>query len=76
MPKLKTRKTLMKRIKITKSHKVLQKRVGNGHLKVKKDSSNKHKLNKTITQTTKGYLKGMTRLLARESKGLIKGNRN
>ena len=39
MPKLKTRKTLMKRIKITKKGKVVRKQSQIGHLKVKWDAS-------------------------------------
>jgi ribosomal protein L35 len=39
MPKLKTRKTLMKRIKISKNGKIMRKQSATGHLKIKWDAS-------------------------------------
>lgn len=75
MPKLKSKKTLLKRIRITKNNKVIQKQNNNGHLKIKKSSSNKHKKDRRVTQTTKGYIKVFSRMLAENGKKLIKGNR-
>ncbi len=43
MKKLKTKKTLAKRIRVTKTGKVMRKQIGIGHLKIKMDSSRKHR---------------------------------
>ncbi len=43
MGKLKTKKTLVKRIKITGSGKIMRKKISRGHLKVKWSSSLRHK---------------------------------
>ncbi len=41
MPKLKTRKTLTKRVKVTKTNRLLKRANNMGHLKVKFDQSKK-----------------------------------
>ena len=71
MPKLKTKKTLLKRIKITHSGKLLKKQSRTGHLKVKWDSSRKSRKRKTLLQKNKGHKKMFRKLLARASKGII-----
>ncbi|MBM3985415.1 MAG: 50S ribosomal protein L35 [Planctomycetes bacterium] len=44
MPKLKTRKSVAKRVKITKNGKVLRHRPGSRHLKVRKSASRRRGL--------------------------------
>jgi ribosomal protein L35 len=63
MPKVKTRKTLTKRIKITKGGKVMKKQNRMGHLKYKLSSSRKHRKSKLALQTEKGQTKVLKRLL-------------
>lgn len=65
MPKIKTKKTLTKRIKITKNGKLLRKQVGTGHLKVKWDSSRSHRKAKRLLVQNKGII--------RKLKGLLRG---
>lgn len=72
MPKMKTRKTLLKRIRITKSGKILKKQTRNGHLKVKMDSSRKSRKSKLLSQPNAGHVKVLKRLLAKYGKGVIK----
>jgi len=68
MPKMKTKKTLMKRIKITKSGKVLKKQNANGHLKVKMDNSRKKRKNKVTLQQKRGQTRVFKNLLAKSGK--------
>ncbi|MEO0226142.1 MAG: 50S ribosomal protein L35 [candidate division WOR-3 bacterium] len=49
MPKLKTKRTLMKRVKLTKSGKILARRSGKGHLLTGKSQKRKRRLRKTTT---------------------------
>ena len=48
MPKQKTKKSVIKRFKITKSGKVLRRQSFKRHLNVKKSSKRKRKLSKTV----------------------------
>lgn len=57
MPKIKTKKTLQKRIRVTKSGKILKKQVRTGHLKVKWGSNKKHRKAKMKVQPNKGHIK-------------------
>ena len=68
MPKVKTKKTLIKRIKITKKGKVLKKQNSNAHLKVKMSNSRKLRKNKVITMQDKGHIKIFKKLLAKAGK--------
>jgi len=68
MPKVKTKKTLIKRIKITKKGKVLKKQNSNAHLKVKMSNSRKLRKNKVITMHDKGHTKIFKKLLAKAGK--------
>lgn len=65
MPKLKTKKTLIKRIKISKSGKIVKSSTSVGHLKVKWDSSRKSRKSGLAIQTNKGHRKMFKRLLAK-----------
>ncbi|OGC50138.1 hypothetical protein A3A69_01465 [candidate division WWE3 bacterium RIFCSPLOWO2_01_FULL_37_15] len=68
MPKVKTKKTLIKRIKITKRGKVLKKQNSNAHLKVKMSSSRKLRKKKVLTMNDKGHSKIFKKLLAKAGK--------
>lgn len=68
--KQKTKKTLMKRIKITAGGKVLRKSIRMGHLKVKLDSSSKSRKTKMSQVTNPEYLKSFRRLLGKAGKGI------
>lgn len=70
MPKIKTRKTLLKRIRITKNGKVMKKSSQNGHLKVKSDSSMKSRKKKPSQMKGIGNIKTLKKLLAKRGKGL------
>lgn len=63
--KLKTKKTLMKRIKISKGGKILKKHVRTGHLKVKLDSSTRNRKKKMTKQLNAGHKKIFKKLLAK-----------
>lgn len=62
MGKLKTKKTLIKRIKITGTGKLLRNKISKSHLKVKVDTSSKHSkrreivINATYTKKLKTML--------------------
>jgi ribosomal protein L35 len=70
MSKFKTRKTLLKRIKITGSGKIMRKSVRMGHLKNKLDASTKSRKKGLSQVTNKRYIKNLKSLLGRLSKGL------
>ncbi|OGC45661.1 hypothetical protein A2V49_02960 [candidate division WWE3 bacterium RBG_19FT_COMBO_34_6] len=63
MGKLKTKKTLLKRIRITKNGKIVRKQIGIGHLKVKWSSKRKFRKAKKLVQKNKGHIKKLKRLL-------------
>jgi ribosomal protein L35 len=62
--KLKTRKTLMKRIRITKNGKLVRRKTQIGHLKVKWDSSRTSRKNRTSVQEDRGHKRVFKKLLA------------
>lgn len=68
MPKLKTRKTLLKRIKVTKQGKFMKKVVGMAHLKVKTTADRRAKKSKLIEQTNIGHKRKFRKLLAKHSR--------
>lgn len=70
MPKLKTRKTLLKRIKVTKKGKLMKKLVGMGHLKVKTTVDRKARKSKLREQTNSGHQRKFRKLLAKHSRGI------
>lgn len=63
MGKLKTKKTLVKRIKITKTGKFFRKQIRTGHLKVKMDVSRKQRKSHMLEQTDSGNIRKFKRLL-------------
>lgn len=65
MPKLKTKKTLMKRIKITGSGKILKKQSRTGHLKEKWTAGKKGRKKSRLVQHNKGHIKVMKKLLGK-----------
>lgn len=70
MSKIKTRKTLTKRIKITKSGKVLRKSIRMGHLKVKLSANRKGRKAGLSQVTNAGYLKTLRNLLGKSGKDI------
>jgi len=64
MPKQKTRKSITKRFKITKSGKVLRRQGFKRHLNVKKSSRHKRRLRR-IVETKKVYAKKIKKVLGR-----------
>jgi ribosomal protein L35 len=63
--KLKTKKTLAKRIKITKTGKIRKKAIEAGHLKVKWTASKKSRKGKATTQDNKGHRKMFKKMLGK-----------
>lgn len=61
---MKTKKTLLKRIKITKTGKILKKQVRTGHLKVKWDANKKYRKKGLSEQENPGHKRIIKRLLA------------
>ncbi len=70
MPKIKSKKTLLKRIKVTKTGKLMKKSVSIGHLKRKWDASKKHRKAKLSEQPNRGHIKVFKKLLIKKSKGI------
>jgi ribosomal protein L35 len=68
MPKLKTRKTLLKRIKVTKKGKFMRKVVGMAHLKVKASADRKATKSKFKEQKTSAIKRKFRKLLAKISR--------
>lgn len=70
MPKMKTKKTLTKRIKITKNGKLIKKQTRMGHLKRKFNADRKFRKTKLEEQPNAGHVKVLKRLLAKRGKGV------
>jgi ribosomal protein L35 len=70
MPKLKTKKTLVKRVKITKAGKILKKQNRMGHLKSKLSSSRKTRKKGLAAQPNKGHINVLRKMLGKLSKGI------
>jgi hypothetical protein len=70
MSKIKSRKTLLKRIRITKKGKMLKKLIGMGHLKAKTTVDRKAKKQKLTAQSNKGHKKLFRKLIGQHSKGM------
>ncbi len=66
--KLKTKKTLMKRVKITKSGKILKKQNRTGHLKRKWSTNKRHRKLGLEVMESSGYKKKVKRLLGKHGK--------
>ena len=67
--KIKTRKTLLRRVKITKTGKIMKGIIGMGHLKEKKSSANKTKNTIMAEQTNAGHKKMFKKMLNKHGKG-------
>lgn len=63
MSKLKTKKTLRKRVKITKTGKIVKKQVRTGHLKRKWSASKKSRKTRLENQENSGHRKIIKNLL-------------
>ena len=72
MPKIKSRKTLLKRIRITKRGKIMRKSSRIGHLKEKSDSSTKSRKKNSIRLRNSGQLRIFKKLLAQRGRGVNK----
>ncbi len=70
MGKLKTKKTLLKRIKITKSGKIMKKRVNTGHLKSKWSAARRFRKVKEAQQENKGHTQKFKKMLGKLGKGV------
>lgn len=64
MGKLKTRKTLARRVRITKNGKIMHKQTRTGHLKVKMDSSRKSRTS-GVSVTDKAHTRLFKRWLGK-----------
>ncbi|OGM03005.1 50S ribosomal protein L35 [Candidatus Woesebacteria bacterium GWA1_41_8] len=64
MPKVKTRKSITKRFKVTKTGKVLRRQSFRGHLNAKKSKKRKRNLKK-IVLTKKTYAKKIKKALGK-----------
>lgn len=62
MPKMKTRKSVVKRFKITKTGKVLHRKSNRRHLNVKKSASKKRQ-GRRMVKTSKSYSKRVRKVL-------------
>lgn len=66
----KTRKTLIKRVKITKSGKILKKQNRTGHLKRKWSANKKHRKTGLEEVTSKGYKDKIKTLLGKAGRNI------
>ena len=64
MPKIKTRKSITKRIRVTKSGKVLRTQAFRRHLNAKKSSKRKRRLS-GVTQSKKTFSKKIRKVLGK-----------
>ncbi len=67
MGKLKTKKTLYKRIRKTKTGKIMRKQIRTGHLKVKWSAKKKYRKAKKKIQKNKGHIKKFNRMLGKHA---------
>ncbi|OGC47637.1 hypothetical protein A2886_02530 [candidate division WWE3 bacterium RIFCSPHIGHO2_01_FULL_42_13] len=70
MPKTKTNKTAKKRMKITKSGKILTKQIRTGHLKSKWSTNKRFRKNTGAEVSSVGYKKILKSLLKKSGKGI------
>lgn len=68
MPKLKTKKTLLKRVKISKSGKIRKKSIDASHLRRKWNTNKRHRKNKVGTVTNRGHKKQFKKLLGKHGR--------
>jgi ribosomal protein L35 len=67
--KIKTKKTLLRRVKITKTGKIMKKSIGMGHLKEKKSSPNKTRNTGKTEQENRGHKVMFKKMLNKHGKG-------
>lgn len=67
--KIKTKKTLLRRVKVTKTGKIMKKSIGMGHLKEKKSSPNKTRNTGKMEQENKGHKVMFKKMLNKHGKG-------
>ena len=70
MPKIKPKKTLLKRIKVTKKGKLIKKQSRIGHLKRKWSTNKKFRKKRRESQDNIGHKKVIKKLLGKHSKGI------
>jgi len=67
MPKLKTKKTLLKRIRVTKNKKLVRGQVRTGHLKVKWGANKKFRKAKSKVIKNKGHKRKFRKMLGKHA---------
>lgn len=65
MPKMKTRKTLTKRIRVTGTGKLVKKQNRTGHLMSKMDASRRNRKSHRLVQSDWGHVRNLRKLLGR-----------
>jgi ribosomal protein L35 len=70
MPKLKTKKTLTKRVRVTKKGKIVKKKTRIGHLKRKWSTNRKFRKKQRDNQENTGHKKIIKKLLGKQGKGI------
>jgi ribosomal protein L35 len=70
MPKMKTKRTLLKRIKITKKGKLMKKQTRIGHLKEKLDASTRSRKKQMLPQLNIGHIRKLKALLGKYGRGV------
>jgi ribosomal protein L35 len=70
MPKLKTRKTLLRRIKISRNGKVTKRKIGLKHLKVNKNVGQKQRNNSSSAFINKKIIGRFKKMLGKYGKNL------
>jgi ribosomal protein L35 len=68
MGKIKTKKTLLKRIKQSKTGKLMHEQVNTGHLKEKWSANKKYRKAKRQEQENKGHIKKFKKMLGKHAK--------
>ncbi len=63
MGKLKTRKTLLKRFRVTKTGKLVHGQINTGHLKVKWSTSKRFRKLRKVSVGNKGHIKKLRKML-------------
>lgn len=64
---MKTKKTLKKRIRVTRNGKLIRGQIRTGHLKAKWSSKRKFRKAKNVVQTNKGHIKKLKKLLGKNA---------
>lgn len=67
MPKLKTKKTLLKRIRVTKNKKLIRGQIRTGHLKQKWGTNKKFRKAKSKVIKNRGHIRNFKRLLGKHA---------